>query len=86
MYLSPKLLAVGSIFVVMYSTLAGLASAQADPGEPCAGTVALICRFVPVMPDQEGDIDLTTDQPAAPPGPAPMEAQLPPDLCAGVCL
>lgn len=62
-------------------------TAWADPGsDPCAQTTIPFCRLIPMMPDREGDIDLTQQQPPAPPGPAPGETRIPTDLCAQGCL
>jgi hypothetical protein len=55
--------------------------ASADDGDrpQCPLSLALMCRLLPVAPDMDGDLDLTTNQPA----PGPQE-QLPPpvDPCA----
>lgn len=62
-------------------------TARADPGDdPCSQSATFICRLIPMMPDQEGDIDLTKQQPPAPPGPAPGETRVPTDLCAQGCV
>ena len=41
--------------------------ANADaPDDPCSLAVTFLCRFMPIAPDLDGDIDLTTQLPAAP--------------------
>lgn len=53
--------------------------ASADPAdEPCQGVVSLICHFVPMAPDLDGDVDLTKQQPdgnsaVVAPEPAPVD-------------
>jgi hypothetical protein len=67
--------------------------AGADPGDnPCEFSVSFICRFVPIAPDLEGDIDLTQQpppvDPAAPLPEVPPPADVPPpvDICANGCI
>jgi hypothetical protein len=68
------------------------APAGADPGDnPCEFSVSFVCRFVPIAPDLEGDIDLTQQQPpvdpAAPLPDAPLPEPPPPaDICANGCI
>ena len=58
----------------------------ADPSEhPCQLAVTFLCRFVPIAPELDGDIDLTKQQPPADPA-APAPDTLPPvDVCANGC-
>ncbi|OBC11946.1 hypothetical protein A5784_03755 [Mycobacterium sp. 852013-50091_SCH5140682] len=67
--------------------LAFAAPADAQPGDsPCAAAVSLICHFIPMAPDLDGDVDLTSDQLAgSPPMSGPMGA-LPVDPCASGCI
>jgi hypothetical protein len=51
--------------------------------DPCLLAVTFLCHFVPMAPDLEGDVDLTTGFPAVPP---PAEALPPPDPCAFGCV
>lgn len=79
--------AVAAVATLCAATSASAATARADQGnDPCAQSAIPFCRLIPMMPDQEGDIDLTKQQPAAPPGPAPAETRIPTDLCAQNCL
>lgn len=65
--------------------LAGPASAE--PGEnPCDLAVTFLCKFVPIAPDLEGDVDLTQQQPPVDPN-APLPETLPPlDPCSTGCI
>jgi hypothetical protein len=65
--------------------LAGPASAE--PGDnPCELAVTFLCKFVPIAPHLEGDIDLTQQQPPIDPN-APLPESLPPaDPCAAGCI
>jgi hypothetical protein len=63
------------------------ATAMADPSDdPCPLAAALLCRFVPIAPELDGDVDLTKQMP--PDGPAaPAPDSLPPvDICASGCV
>ncbi len=63
------------------------APAGAQPGDdPCELAVTFLCRFVPVAPDLDHDVDLTQQLPAADPN-APLPESLPPaDPCAAGCI
>jgi hypothetical protein len=61
------------------------APASAEPGDnPCELAVNFLCRFVPIAPDLEGDIDLTQQQPADPNAPPPESLPVAP-ICAVGC-
>jgi hypothetical protein len=62
-------------------------NAAADPSDnPCPLTMALVCRFLPVAPNLDDDIDLTKQLPPADPS-APAPDNLPPaDVCAHDCI
>jgi hypothetical protein len=46
------------------------AVASASPVEPCRSTVIPVCSLVPVLPDLDHDVDLTTNpDPVLPAGP-----------------
>ena len=63
------------------------APAGADPGDnPCEFSVSFICRFVPIAPDLEGDIDLTQQPPPVDPAAPLPEPPLPADICANGCI
>jgi hypothetical protein len=60
--------------------------ANADPGDnPCELAVSFLCRFVPVAPGLDHDLDLTQQQPvdpnAVPPDSLPVA-----DPCAAGCI
>jgi hypothetical protein len=80
--LKRTLIAVGAALAAAF--FAGPASA--DPGDnPCEFAINYFCRFVPIAPDLEGDVDLTQQQPVDPNAPPP--ASLPVvDPCAAGCI
>jgi hypothetical protein len=52
--------------------------ADADPGgDPCRFGISLVCAFLPIAPDLDGDVDLTKQLPAANSA-APQISSLPP--------
>jgi hypothetical protein len=63
------------------------APAGAEPGDnPCEMAISFVCRFVPIAPDLEGDIDLTQQQPPVDPAAPPPESPPPADICANDCI
>lgn len=62
------------------------APAIADPSQdPCQLAVSFFCRFVPIAPELDGDVDLTKQFPAMDPAQAPPD--LPPmDICSAGCV
>jgi hypothetical protein len=79
-----RLLRVAAAIAVSASTVIAAAPAHADPSDdPCRGLATLVCRLVPMAPDSEGDVDLTTNQPQVP---ASAAESLPPyDVCSNGC-
>src|ERR1700692_2118936 len=62
------------------------ATATADPADdPCALMASFLCRFVPIAPDLDGGVDLTTQVRATVPATAPAESLPPADICANRC-
>jgi hypothetical protein len=62
------------------------APATADPGDnPCELAVTFLCRFVPIAPDLDPDIDLTQQQPVDPNAPPPESLPVV-DPCAAGCI
>jgi hypothetical protein len=62
------------------------APASADPGDnPCELAVTFLCKFVPVAPDLDHDIDLTQQQPVDPTAPPPESLPVV-DPCAAGCI
>jgi hypothetical protein len=60
--------------------------ARAEPGDnPCELAVNFLCRFAPIAPDLEGDVDLTQQQPVDP-NPPPPESLPVVDPCAAGCI
>jgi hypothetical protein len=63
------------------------APAGAEPGDnPCELAISFVCRFVPIAPELEGDIDLTKQQPPVDPAAPPPESPPPADICANGCI
>ena len=61
--------------------------ATAEPGDnPCEFAVNLFCKFVPIAPDLEGDVDLTQLQPPVDPNAPPPESLPVVDPCAAGCI
>ncbi len=66
-------LAAGTVFATPVS---------ADPGDnPCEFAINYFCKFLPIAPNLEGDLDLTQNQPVDPNAPPP-ESLPPVDPCA----
>lgn len=60
---------------------------SADPGDnPCEFAINYFCKFIPIAPDLEGDVNLTTDQPPADPNAPPPESLPVVDPCAAGCI
>jgi hypothetical protein len=63
------------------------APANAEPGDnPCDLAVTFLCKFVPIAPDLEGDVDLTQQLPPVDPNAPPPESLPPADPCAAGCI
>jgi hypothetical protein len=61
--------------------------AGAEPGDnPCELAVTFLCKFVPIAPDLEGDVDLTQQQPPVDPNAPLPESLLPAPICAAGCI
>jgi hypothetical protein len=61
--------------------------ASAEPGDnPCELAVNFLCRFAPIAPDLEGDVDLTQQQPPLDPNAPPPESLPVVDPCAAGCI
>jgi hypothetical protein len=70
-------LAAGTLFAV---------PASADPGDnPCEFAINYFCKFMPMAPDLEGDIDLTQQRPVDPNAPPPESLPVV-DPCAAGCI
>jgi hypothetical protein len=64
--------------IALVSAVALSTPASADPGQdPCDLAFGFLCRMLPIAPDLDHDIDLTTDDPqspfAVPVSPTPVE-------------
>lgn len=61
--------------------------ASAEPGDnPCELAVTFLCKFVPIAPNLEGDVDLTQQLPPVDPNAPPPESLPPADPCAAGCI
>jgi hypothetical protein len=61
--------------------------ASAEPGEnPCEFAINYFCKFMPIAPDLEGDVDLTQQQPPADPNAPPAESLPVVNPCAAGCI
>lgn len=82
-------LAIKAAFITVGVLGAQTASAipsVADPsGDPCALAASFFCRFVPIAPDLEGDVDLTKQLPPADPAAPAPETRAPAVSCANSC-
>ena len=59
-------------FAALMAGLFFAAPAAAYPGDnPCDLAITFLCRFVPIAPDLDHDIDLTQQQPVDPNAPPP---------------
>jgi hypothetical protein len=60
--------------------------ASAEPGDnPCEFAINYFCKFLPIAPDLDGDIDLTQQQPVDPNAPPPESLPVV-DPCAAGCI
>ena len=60
--------------------------ANAEPGDnPCELAVTFLCRFVPVAPDLDHDIDMTQQQPVDSTAPPPESLPVA-DPCVAGCI
>ena len=80
-----KRLAIGAAGSLAATVLLA-APAGAAPGDnPCDLAINLLCRFVPLAPDLDHDIDLTGPQPVDP-NAQPPESLRVVDPCAAGCI
>jgi hypothetical protein len=71
-------LAAGTLFAV---------PASADPGDnPCEFAINYFCKFMPMAPDLEGDIDLTQQRPVDPNAPPPESLPVVDPCAAAGCI
>lgn len=61
--------------------------ASAEPGDnPCEFAINYFCKFIPIAPDLEGDVDLTKDRPPANLNAPPPDSLPVVDPCAAACI
>ncbi|WP_235010244.1 fibronectin-binding protein [Mycobacterium sp. 3519A] len=74
------------VAVAMAAAALFAAPAHADPGDnPCEFAINYFCKFLPIAPDLEGDVDLTQQQPVDPNAPPPDSLPAA-DPCAAGCI
>jgi hypothetical protein len=80
--------AVAAVLASLAVTLvAPPAPAGAEPGnDPCQLAFSLFCRFMPIAPDLDHNLDLTQNQPPPDPSAPPPESLPLPDPCAAGCV
>jgi hypothetical protein len=62
------------------------APATAEPGDnPCELAISFLCKFVPIAPELDHDVDLTQQQPVDPNTPPPESLPVV-DPCAAGCI
>jgi hypothetical protein len=77
---------IASISVAVVGWVAPARAVAAPADDPCPLAAALLCRFVPIVPELDGDVDLTKQMPPDDPA-APAPDSLPPvDICASGCV
>lgn len=79
-----------TVIAATAALMAGLllaAPATAEPGDnPCELAVSFLCRFVPLAPGLDHDVDLTQQQPPADPNAPPPDSLPVVDPCAAGCI
>jgi hypothetical protein len=75
---------VVSMGVTTLSALFCLPVHATPADDPCPLAMSVVCRFVPIAPALDGDVDLTTQVPPADPR-LPAPDPLPADVCARGC-
>lgn len=74
-----------AVAVGVAAAVVGASPVHADPlDEPCALAVSLLCRFMPIAPELDGDVDYTPQQTGA--GILAPESAQPVDPCASGCI
>jgi hypothetical protein len=70
--------------VLLTQTIMAVPS-EADPSDdPCPLEMSFLCRFLPIAPELDGDVDLTKQLPSVDPA-APPQDSPPQGLCAAGC-
>ena len=84
---SSRLKVAAAVAILATASLAAAPTGTAEPSEdPCALAFSLFCKFVPIAPDLEHNIDLTQNQPPVDPAAPPPESFPMPDICANGCV
>jgi hypothetical protein len=67
------------------STFLAVPASADTPDDPCGLAVSFFCRFIPIAPDLDGDVDLTKHMPPADPAALVPDSLPPVDICARGC-
>lgn len=84
-----RLLVRYALAVVCAAALVAAApgTAYATPDDnPCDLVAEVLCKFIPMAPELEGDIDLTRQQPPEDPNAPSPDTRRPADICANGCM
>ncbi|MCP3811305.1 hypothetical protein A5722_30495 [Mycobacterium vulneris] len=76
------------VAVMCFAAILPLSRPQASAplaDDPCGAAILTLCRFLPIAPDLEDDVDLTTLSPPHAP-PDPNDVMPPTDPCAVGCI
>lgn len=58
-----------------------------DPADdPCVLAMSFLCRFIPIAPELDGDVELTKQVPPADPAAPPPDSLPPVGICANGCV
>jgi hypothetical protein len=76
---------VASVAVVGLGAVLSAPACASPVDDPCPLAMSLICHFVPIAPDLDHDVDLTTPPSPGDPTEPPEESLPPVDLCARGC-
>jgi hypothetical protein len=79
-----KALAALSALMVAASLAAPMASADGGD-DPCELAATFLCRFLPIAPELDGDVDLSKQLPPADGPTVAVEPQIPADQCTPRC-
>jgi hypothetical protein len=70
---------IATLAAVLSASVVLIAPVSAEPiNEPCPLALGFLCQFLPIAPDLEEDVDLTTPQPSfMPVAPSPGHSSTP---------
>ena len=78
---------IGAVAALWVAPTVWTAESTAEPAtDPCQLAVSLLCRFIPMAPELDSDVDLTRPEPIDSSGLHPAEDYLAPDFCSFGCM